>query len=311
MRRLMLALFAIGLLMLLPFTLTAQVPVTTEEPQPGTATEAPPAVNLPPNIAPLPTALDATPAPVSPISSDALPILINARTDLELLATQALGTTRPDGWSGSLDVNDPQLPILIRLDLELLVGVTQGVNSRPAGWFGPVPSSPYAIARDIRHDLELLADLLNPPNVRPAGWVGSDPLLRCERGVQTLVSLLEKNASQYTEQNLLANPVAPSLSGGAAVQGGVRVTSQFAVAFLSRFGNQQVGTIPVGEIVKPIARSYTQFSKMILVQGSGFEVFMDYRDTTLTDTQFIALDNIDAISVNPACGASWCKAPSG
>jgi hypothetical protein len=38
---------------------------------------------------------------------------------------------------------------------------------------------------------------------------------------------------------------------------------------------------------------------------------MDYRDTTLTDAQFVALDNIDSTGASPSCNASWCKAPSG
>ncbi len=347
MRRLIFAFLALGVLLLLPFTLAAQVPATTEEPQPTIESAAPvsvatqPAATLiPPQIAPLPTALDAQvaptapPAPASPIDAEAIPILVNARTDLELLANQALGSPRPNGWSGSLDINNPQLPILIRLDLELLAGAVMGANQRPAGWFGPVPSSTLAIARDIRHDLELLADQLNPPNVRPAGWSGADPLMRCDRSTQALVNLLEKQGSfklnvdvnapdfcqqaalqvsQFVEINILSNPSAAvaSGSGPATIPNTVKIKSQFAVAFLSRFGSQQVGAIPIGLDVKPIARSFTQFSKMILVSGDGFEVFMDYRDTTLTDAQFAALQDVNTVTFTPSCAAAWCQAPTG
>lgn len=330
MRRFIFALTLIVLLVSLPATLTAQNdPLTTEEP-PAQATVAAPVVQ--PEA--LPTALDATPQPVSPLDPEALPVLLNVRTDLELLANQLLNGARPEGWSGSLDINNPQLPILIRLDLELLTGSVLGASDRPEGWFGAVSSSTFAIARDIRHDLELLADTFNSPGIRPLGWAGSDPVMRCSRAVQTLINLIERSssfqltanpaasdfcqqaeiqASQYAEVNLLGSGVAglPTEGGSVGIPGTVRVQGEFAVAFLTRFGTQAVGTIPLGEVVTPVARSYTQFSKMVLVRGSGFEVFVDYRDTTLTDAQFVALDDIDAISVNPNCGAGWCKAPNG
>ncbi|MBK8027440.1 MAG: hypothetical protein IPK19_40130 [Chloroflexi bacterium] len=48
--------------------------------------------------------------------SAALPILLAARSDLEILATQAIGTSqRPLGWNGSIDTEDPDLPLKIRL----------------------------------------------------------------------------------------------------------------------------------------------------------------------------------------------------
>jgi hypothetical protein len=346
-RRFTYSILAVGIMVLFPLTLAAQgvpPPVTTEEAQPvqtavpppvvPVATAAAPVPSAPLAIVPLPTAVEATAAPVSPIDKDSLALLVNERTDLELLANQAMNGQRPTGWSGSLDINNVQLPILVRLDLELLAGALLGQDKRPDGWFGPVPSSTYAIARDIRHDLELLADYVNPANVRPPGWAGGDPLLRCDRGIQSLVDLLEKNttfrlnvdptdpafcksaeiqASQYAEQHLLAVSTSGTTGtgGGAVAPGAVRVESKFAVAFLSRFGHQQVGTIPVGEVITPVARSYTQFSKMILVRGNGFEVFMDYRDTTMTDAQFAALQNVDSVTPNPACNAGWCKTPSG
>ena len=79
------------------------------------------------------------PAPVSSqpesLFGDYLPELINLRNDLELLATAVQGTTRPSGWSGNLDVTNPQLPLLIRTDMELLLADTLGF-AVPDGWFG-------------------------------------------------------------------------------------------------------------------------------------------------------------------------------
>jgi hypothetical protein len=270
---------------------------------------------------PIPTALPAAPASV--IAADALPLLINARTDMELLANQVLGSERPIGWSGSIDASDANLPLLMRLDLELLAGQMLGTNTRPVGWFGAVPSSVFAISRDIRHDLELLADSVNPANVRPPGWAGADALMHCDRATQSLVTLLERTtafrltvdanepsfcslasmqASRVVETGL------PAASGGAAaaVAGSPSISGQFAVAFRTRFGTQPAGTIPVGEVITPVARSYVQFSRMMLVRGTGFELFIDYRDSTVSDADFEALPNIDNVSSTPNCTAAWC-----
>jgi hypothetical protein len=360
-RRAIYGLVIIGLLILVPTMMVAQdvpAPVTTEEPAsaavppqpnavvteevqpvavPEGAVPIPTAIGVPEDAAPLPT--EAAP-PVSPIEPSALPILISARNDLELLATQQLGAERPIGWSGSLDINDPQLPILTRLDLELLAGRLIDPNTRPEGWFGAVPGTAVSIARDIRHDLELLADTVDVPNVRPVGWAGDDPLMRCDRGVQALVNVLERGgvftlnvnsndfnfcalaelqASTFAEQSLLSNQAtaltttnnpttAPAAQGAtAALPGNVQIDSNLAVAFLNRFGTENVGTIPPGTTVAPIARSFTQFSRMTLVRGDGFEVFVDYRDTTLTDDQFASLPDVNGVQVNAVCGAAWCK----
>ncbi len=113
---------------------------------------------------------------------DTLTVLVRSRSDLEILVDQQMGVgVRPVGWSGSLDVNNPQLPILIRSDLDLLMATLVGLDHVPAGWFGAQPSTPIAIARDIRHDLELLADAVVGFNVRPPGWNGDVPLMRCDR----------------------------------------------------------------------------------------------------------------------------------
>lgn len=301
------------LISLPPLTALAQEPVTTPE------------AVAPPEAAATPEA-----APVSPIAAEAIPVLVNARNDLELLANQVLNAERPVGWSGSVDTNNIQLPILIRLDLELLAGTILGPDQRPAGWFGAVPSTTYAIARDIRHDLEALADTVNPPNVRPPGWAGGDPLMRCSRAAQTLITLLERSgrftlqvdlndpnfcqaaelqASQFAESNLNALTQPVTTAGGGIPAGSLQIDTEFAVAFLTRFGSRQVGAIPIGTVVSPIARSTAQFSRMMLVRGDGFEVFIDYRDTTIDEAGFLALPDVDTITTNPVCRASWCQAP--
>jgi hypothetical protein len=313
-RRAILLITVIELLLALPMVLVAQdSPATTPDPSAPVAQDA------------IPTPV----TPVSPIESNALALLTNARVDLDILASQNMGADRPVGWTGNGDVMNIQLPILIRLDLELLAGRLMGPDQRPAGWFGAVPSTAYAIARDIRHDLELLADQVNPPSVRPPGWLGADPVMRCDRSVQTLVFVLERTAgyklnidplgrdfcrlaelqaTAYAESNLLPNSrkVANGSSQGNQ-SNGVQISSPYAVAFLDRFGRRPTGSIPVGETITPVARSYTQFSKMMLVRGNGFEVFIDFSASTIDVNQYAALPDVNSVGAQTACTVGWCK----
>lgn len=357
MRRPILTVLFLSLWVLIPALMTAQdvqPPVTTEEPgaaQPAVVTEEPAQIVVPQGAVPIPTSttgeqnippqVTQQAPPPSAIDPLALPLLISARSDMELLANEKLGAERPIGWSGSLDVNDPQLPLLTRLDLELLAGRLMAPDQRPVGWFGAVPGTTVSIVRDIRHDLELLADTIGIPNVRPNGWSGADPLIRCERGVQALVNVLERGgvfslnvdgndpnychlvelqASNFAETNLLSspnttlttsasNPTAGAGTTGQSVAftGSAQIDTDIAIAFLNRYGTEQVGKIPVGTSVEPVARSFTQFSAMTLVRGQDFEVFIDYRDSNLTADQFAGLPNVDGVSVNTVCNASWCQ----
>ncbi len=329
------AILMIGLLALSLAGVSAQdQPIATEEAQPPAPTQAfiQPTVPLPTEIAPV-QATEAAPvqptAPPAPVINEGTTILINARSDLELLANDRLGTQRPAGWSGSIDVNDPQLAILIRLDLEVLAGELLGADVRPPGWFGAVPSTPFAIARDIRHDLEVLADTTIQPNVRPPGWAGDDPIFRCDRATQTLVAVLERGgvfllaldplapdycqqaaveASRFAEANLLNNPapVAAPGSAPAPAAGSVTVNNNFTAAFLDLNARQRVGLIPNGETFTPVARSANPFSNMMLVRGNGFEVYVDYATTSVTTEAFQALPTVETVPPNPTCTAAWC-----
>jgi hypothetical protein len=274
-----------------------------------------------------------TPVPAETFAPDVLNLLVGARSDIELMALEWGGVARPEGWSGSLDVNNPQLPLLIRLDLELLVAVQLGETVRPEGWFGAVPSTSFSVARDIRHDVELLADVVYGAGERPEGWAGTpDPLYLCSRATQTLVNLLargniftittdptspdycaqaEIEVVRFSEQNLLSLPVDQAVFAStvqASLPGAITVDTEFAVGFLDRGAGVSVGVIPSGTPVMPIARSYAEFSNMVLVQNDEFILFMDYRDSTLDELQFEALPNVDAYTgTAPFCSARWCN----
>ncbi len=269
----------------------------------------------------------------SPIPVDALRVLVSARTDLELLAQEQLGGERPLGWSGSLDINNGSLVVLIRLDLELLAGRLFDTQSRPSGWFGALSGSPYLTASDIRHDLELLADFSLGSGMRPTGWSGGEPIARCDRATQDLAYLAQtvggwtyqgdsaaldycqQTASQLTEfdadtlrarlgTNTGAGGGATTLAGGDSL---LRTLGSVAYGFLDRSAIQRIGIIPEEETFTALARSYTPFSRMTLVQGDGFQVYVDWKTTTLSEAGFWALPNVREAGATPFCEASWCR----
>jgi hypothetical protein len=321
--------FGILLIVLLASALTV---FAQEVPPPNATQEAQPTAIVMTAIPPASPTIEAaaTATAEGAQAGEDLPILISARSDLQLLAINTLGNNLPAGWNDSLDINDPQLPLLIRLDLELLAGALLGADKRPPGWFGTVLSTPSAIARDIRHDLELLADTVSP-GPRPFGWAGDDPVMRCNRSTQSLLALLEHNngfqvevdfsspdycdqiavkASQFVEIYLLnqgtqAAPVA-SQPGGPAGTLNIQITGNFAVAFFDRNARRRAGIIPNGATVQAVARSTAEFSKMTVVQGDGYQVFLDYSNTTLTADQFATLPDVNGMELNPTCIADWC-----
>lgn len=279
------------------------------------------------------TAAPTTP-PATMTGTDWLSVLLNTRADLETLADNLLVGARPDGWNGSVDFNDPQLPLLVRLDLELLASTTLGFDDRPSAWFGTVASTPFAIARDIRHDLELLADLTVGQSIRPPGWVGGDPVMRCSRATQNLLIIAERNGfvlnvdfsspdycaqvelqvSQFTEDTIVAdilNTGTGSVPPTDDEPEGIVVTAdddlRFSlVAFYDRGGSERAGIIPRELRLTVLGRSTATNSNMIGVRGDGFEGFVDYSYTTLTDADFQTLPDLDSIIINPFCNANWC-----
>ncbi len=291
------------------------------------------------------TALPATPTIAPPPATDSISlestnvdrvaqILLPVRNDIEILANNTLGAAiRPTGWNGAFDVNDPQMALKARLDLELLAD--ELVGARPAGWFGVAATSAYATARDIRHDLELLADAVIAPSVRPPNWMGDNPIMRCSRSTQAMALLLESRGlytptaspgsptycadldaevSVFAEVNLLDGTIfaaPPRVSEEEAEQVEnpnvpVSVITPGALAYYDRGASQLAGAMPQGILVTPVARSFAEFSRMTLVRGEGFEVFVDYRDTTLDQRTFEALGDINALDVSPSCAVEWC-----
>lgn len=274
------------------------------------------------------TAEPITPTPAAPPQ---VFIWLDVRKDLEIMATDRLGgPTRPQGWTGPIiDWLNPDIPLLTRLDLEVLANALINSDQRPDGWIGAVSSQPIYVARDGRHDLELLADLIYGDNVRPPGWTGSDPLWRCSRSTQTLISLLERGGvyrlqvdpndpefcrsaeievTTYTERQILGNAqIANLFTDELIVLSPNSITTDLAIAWLDPTATRRVGIIPRGTPIRIVGRSYADFSKMMLVAGDNFEVFVEYTNTSVDAGAFRRLPNYQSLTNAPYCFAEWCE----
>jgi phosphate transport system substrate-binding protein len=300
---------------------TGQAVPTQAVPLPA-VTEAPVVVTQIPE-----TTAEAPTTPTQVFTPEVQELLVNARLDLELVASENMGLDRPQGWSGTLDINNPQLPILIRLDTELMAAIVYGADSRPPDWFGAINSTSFAIARDIRHDVELLADSVFFGGRRPEGWAGSKPVYRCDRTTQAFVTFLENSAvytitidqfsptfcqqlsmdiALFTEVNLL-NPDVQIGASGVTVTGPVQIDTNFAVAFHDVNARQRAGVIPFGTPVTPVARSYNGFSNMTLVQGEGFLVFIEYQNMNIEQSDFRVLPDYTTRDFETQCLIIWCE----
>lgn len=314
MRRILLIaliIFGVGMVMAQDEPTTTEEPSVEVIPAEGTTQEEAPVSSQPESL-----------------FGDSLSELINLRNDLELLATAVQGTNRPDGWSGNLDVTNPQLPLLIRTDMELLLADMLGFDT-PDGWFGISLGATQYQVRDMRHDLELLADALLGDGSRPNGWGGNpNPIWACERSVQTLYKLmaqgdffvaqadpaspdycaiLELQLTNFIEQNLFTIDTTESFftSGvKTSLPGGILVNTDFAVGFFDIIASQRASVIPNGTAVSPLGRSTVQFSRMVLVEGDGFLLYVEYPFTSITEDEFKDLGAAPAVQT--FCNADWC-----
>ena len=272
-----------------------------------------------------------TPFPTStPVIEPETNLLLDAVKDMNLLADAVLGGgVRPEGWNGSQDPFNPELAVVTRSDLETLASEFINPNERPRSWIGAVGSTPFAIARDVRHDVELLADLVYGPTTRPEIWTGGNPLMRCNRSTQTLIALLERggvfkleidpndpefcrnaelSVTQFTDEEILANTGLTELfTDQVAILSPNQVNSDIAIAFLDSAATRNVGTIPNGTPIQVLGKSNASFSRMMLVSGDGFQVYVDYQSTTVTEQQFANLPNATSLNLTTNCFATWCK----
>ncbi len=119
------------------------------------------------------------------------PLALDTRVDLETLANAVLGEEqRPASWTGNSDAASPKFVSDLWFDNEQLANSVFGEGIRPSEWLGATSVNAAVLVRNIRHDLELAADEFFGSRSRPPEWIGASGLLRCERNLQNLVTML-------------------------------------------------------------------------------------------------------------------------
>ncbi|MBN1967343.1 MAG: hypothetical protein JW910_22005, partial [Anaerolineae bacterium] len=184
----------------------------------------------------------------------------------------------------------------------------------------------WVIARAARHDLERLADAALGFNERPVGWTYPETaaLVRCSRSTQNLVSLLRANddfvftvsdpsqpsfcrSIEIEAGTFVENPPADTGNQGAILAGSPGEASEgsgiviietgegiFGEAtrpniFLDHSARVEVGLMPRGTTFVALARSSAPDSSMMYVQGEGFNVWLSWEYTTLSEPQYLGL----------------------
>ena len=123
--------------------------------------------------------------------SDLGQFIFDARADMEVLANEVFGEgVRPPTWTFNTDPRSATAISDRWFDNEQLANTLFGDGIRPARWIGITSPDALLVVRNVRHDLELSADSRYGSNNRPATWRGAAPLLRCERTLQNLVTVL-------------------------------------------------------------------------------------------------------------------------
>ncbi|MDZ4766506.1 MAG: hypothetical protein SGI73_18370 [Chloroflexota bacterium] len=131
--------------------------------------------------------------PAAQLSPDQAP-LFDTRVDLEVLADAVFGVERPDGWTGSINVDTLSFVIDLWVDNERLADSVFGAGVRPVGWTGTGGATPNnrTLARNVRRDLEITADEFYGRGQRPPEWRGAPPIVRCGRSFENLLVALDR-----------------------------------------------------------------------------------------------------------------------
>jgi hypothetical protein len=117
--------------------------------------------------------------------------LLDARTDLEVLANTVLGEgVRPPTWTFNTRTDSLTFLADLWFDNEQLADAVFGQGARHPEWIGATSQDATIVARNVRHDLELAADKLFGPRERPEEWHGAPKIYACTRTLQNLGQLL-------------------------------------------------------------------------------------------------------------------------
>lgn len=119
--------------------------------------------------------------------------IFDTRADLELLAEQVFGISRPVGWTGNVSVETPSVTADLWVDNENLANEVFGADIRPDGWIGATVASAEILVRNVRHDLEMTANEVLSGTNRPTEWRGSPvPYVVCNRTLQNLLFVMNR-----------------------------------------------------------------------------------------------------------------------
>jgi len=246
-----------------------------------------------------------------------------ARGDLERLADELLGLqTRPAGWNGERDPNDPTFNGNLRLDIELLADDRIGVGNRPAGYIGLNAGNPSTTYLNARYDIELLADVTLGTNTRPSGWQGVNAVERCDPTVRSLTFIaqdaLNFSIAEFDPASLnfcadVANAVNslvenPPVLDVAAEEILYTAESTYAFSYLDVAATEYMGILPPGIRFRALYRNFNE-SNMMFVQGPDFALYLDRRFTTLPETTFRGLPALNNSNPLSFCDAFWCNGP--
>ncbi len=117
----------------------------------------------------------------------------NLRADLDLLAGIVFAGTLPDTWTSNTSTAAPNFIADLFFDNEQLANTVFGEGIRPDDWFGASSPTRELVSRNIRHDLEVSASFYYGGATRPEGWLGAPGRNRCDRTLQTILLVLERD----------------------------------------------------------------------------------------------------------------------
>ncbi len=249
------------------------------------------------------------------------------RHDLDQLRgiSVQVGQAVPDAaWFGSVFGTDWVVGRALRHDLEVLADAKLGYGTRPDGWSYTSPAPEAAALLRCSRGVQNLARLL----FKDANFVYTTDVY--DAGYCAWVEL---EAARFVTANLPAETVeptpapvaaavvvvegqpvsvaAPAASSGVVAVGGIDGQAASPSAFLDRQARQGIGVIPRGTPLRALARSSAPDSRMMYVTGVGFQVWVGWPWTTLTEEQYMSLPLAESVQdqlPQLLCFASFCEA---
>jgi hypothetical protein len=252
------------------------------------------------------------------------------RHDVDVLrdVTAQVGEPIADAdWFGEIFGADWVVARGIRHDLEVLADAKLTYNTRPDGWTytadSPVSSALMRCPRTTQNLARLLA--------KDAGFSPTTEVIEadfCQVVAQETDHYVESTAPQAQAQIQLQTvqpEIAPAASGQspiiapanapaaapvATTIGGLGGQATAPIAYLDRGARQRIGVIPRGTPFTAMARSSAPDSRMMYAGGEGFQVWIAWPFTTVTEQEYLTLPLADDVMdqlPQLVCFAAFCE----